>query len=122
MPINNIEVKDSKPFKALNDRIYISLRHQKLQRSKYTGYDFYCKEHFVTKYKSKYSCETPFFFYLSKEIILDNCNFNYCYNNTFLKPAILNGSSEIISANWLKKILLSYTTNNDTPVKIPNYS
>ena len=45
-----------KPYIALNSETYISIRQQELRTSKRTGYKFYCKELFVVKHKSKYSC------------------------------------------------------------------
>ena len=42
---------------ALNSETYISLRHQKLRMCKNIGYEFYCRELFVVKHKSKYSCD-----------------------------------------------------------------
>ena len=48
---------------------YISLRHQELQHCKHVGYDFYCKELFAAKHKSRYICEiTIFLIYLKRSL------------------------------------------------------
>ena len=60
---------------ALNSETYISLKNQELRMCKNIGYEFYCKEHFVVKQKSKYSPESAIF-YLGPDIIKENCNFN----------------------------------------------
>ena len=49
------EIKISKPYIALNDEIYMSLRHHELRSCKHIGNDFYCKELSIIKHKSKYS-------------------------------------------------------------------
>ena len=58
-----------RPYIALNSETYISLRHQELRTCKNIGYEFYCKELFVVKHKSKCSCESAIYFNLSSEII-----------------------------------------------------
>ena len=42
-----------KPYVALNSETYISLRQQELRSCKKIGYEFYCKELFVIKHKSR---------------------------------------------------------------------
>ena len=42
-----------KPYIALNSETYISIRQQKLRSCKRICYEFYCKELFVVKHKSK---------------------------------------------------------------------
>ena len=54
---------------ALNSETYISLRQQELRTCKKIGYEFYCKECFVVKHKSKYTCESVIFFNLGSYII-----------------------------------------------------
>ena len=46
----------NKPYIALNSETDISIRQQELRICKRIGYEFYCKELFVVKHKSKYSC------------------------------------------------------------------
>ena len=56
---------------------------------------FYCKELFVVKHKSKFSCESAIYFNLGSEIIKENCSFTYYFNSTDIKPAVLDGGNEI---------------------------
>ena len=65
-----------KPYIALNSETYISLR-QELRSCKKIGYEFYCKELFVVKHKSCYSCESAIYFNLTTDIIKDNCDFDF---------------------------------------------
>ena len=116
------EIQISKPYTALIDELYISLRHEELRSCKHIGYDFYCEELFIIKCKSKYRCETTVFFDPAKDIIKDSCTFNYCFNNTSIKPVALDGGTENILANWLDKKSLKHTSYNDIPIKIPDYS
>ena len=46
-----------KPYIALISKSYISLWQQELRTCKKTGCEFYCKELFVVKHKTRYSCE-----------------------------------------------------------------
>ena len=59
------------------------------------GYKFYCKELFIVKHKSKYSCESVIYFNLSSEIIKENCNFAYYFNKTNIKPTVLDNGNEL---------------------------
>ena len=62
-----------RPYIALNSETYITIRQQELRTCKRIGFEFYCKELFVVKHKSKYSCESPKYFNLdsdtTKEIV-----------------------------------------------------
>ena len=51
-----------RPYIALNTETYITIRQQELRMCKKIGYEFYCKELFVVKHKSKYSCKSAIFF------------------------------------------------------------
>ena len=51
-----------RPYIALNSEMYITVRQQELRMCKRIGYEFYCKELFVVKLKSKYSCESAIYF------------------------------------------------------------
>ena len=42
--------------------LYVSSRQQELRTCKKIGYEFYCKELFLVKHKSKYSCESVIYF------------------------------------------------------------
>ena len=58
-----------KPYITLNSETYISLRQQELRMCKRIGYKFYCKELFVVKHKTIYSCESAIYFNLNTNII-----------------------------------------------------
>ena len=64
-----------RPYIALNS--YITIRQQELRTCKRIGYEFFCEELFMVKYKSKYSCESAIYFDLDPEIIKGNCKFNF---------------------------------------------
>ena len=50
-----------------------------------------------------------------------NCEFQYYYNKTNIKPTLLDGGFQIILANWPndRKIMCSH--NNNIPVNIPGH-
>ena len=83
----------------MRKRIY-TLHSQELKMYKRIGYEYYCKELFVIK---------------------ANCEFQYYYNKTDIKPTVLDGGFQIILANWpnYKKIMCSH--NNNIPVNIPGH-
>ena len=116
---SHTHVQVDRPYIALNSETYISLRHQELRMCKNIGYEFYCKEHFVVKQKSKYSCESAIHFNLGSEIIKENCNFAYYFNKTDIKTEVLNGGNEIILANWPNNRHIECNIDNDIPVKYP---
>ena len=89
-----------KPYTALNSETYISLRQEELRSCKKTGYKFYCKELFVVKHKSSYSCESAIYFNLTTNIFKNNCDFDFYFNKTDVTPTVLDGGDEIILANW----------------------
>ena len=80
-----------KPYIALNSETYISLRQQELRSCKKIGYEFYCKELFIVKHKSSYSCESAIYFNLTMEIIKNNCKFDFYLNKTDVTPTVLDG-------------------------------
>ena len=80
---------------ALNSEMYILLRQQELRMCKKIGYEFYCKDFFVVKHKSKYSCESVIYFNLSSDIIKEICNFAYYFNKTDKKPMVLDGGMKL---------------------------
>ena len=88
-----------RPYIALNSETYITIRQQELRTCKRIGYEFYCKELFMVKHKSKYSCESAIYFYLDPDIIKENCKFTFYYNKTDITPSVLNGGNKIILAN-----------------------
>ena len=76
---------------------------------------------FVVKHKSSYSCESAIYFNITTDIIRNNCNFDFCYNNTDVTPTVLDGGDEIILANWPNDKYIICNINNDIPVKIPSH-
>ena len=111
----------NKPYIALNKETYISLTNEELRSCKIIGKMFYCKELFVVKHKSSYSCESAIYFNLSTYIIRDNCNFDFYYNKSDIIPTVLDGGNEIILANWLNDKHIICNINNDITVKIPSH-
>ena len=85
------------------------------------GYKFYCKERFVVRHKSRYSCESAIYFDLDKEIIKQNCEFKFYYNKIDVTLTVLNRGSEIILVNWPGDKHIISTINNDIPIKIPSH-
>ena len=80
------------------------------------GYEFYCEELFIVKYKSKYSCESAIYFDLDSEIIKEKCKFNIYYNKTDITPTILNGGNDIILANRPNDKHIICSINNNIPI------
>ena len=115
------ELKIEKPYITLNEEMYITLCSQELKMCKRIGYEYYSKELFVIKSKMRYSCASAICFNLELDVIRANCEFQYYYNKTDIKPTILNGRFQIILANWpnYRKIMCSH--NNNIPVNIPGH-
>ena len=105
-----------KPYTALNSETYISLRQQELRSCKKIGYEFLCKEH-----KSSYSCESAIYFNLTTDIIKNNCDFDFYFNNTYVTPTVLDGGYEIVLANWPNDKHIICNINKDIPIKIPSH-
>ena len=84
---------------TLNSETYISLWQQELRTCKIIVYEFYCKELFVVKHKTKYSCESAIYFNLGTDTVKENCNFRFYYNKTDITPTVLDVGNEIILAN-----------------------
>ena len=96
-------MKIDKPYIALNSQTYILLQTQKLSTCKRIGYEFYFKELFVVKSKSRYSCPSSIYFNLDANIIKENCNFDFYFNKTDIKPSVLDGGHEIFLQIGLAK-------------------
>ena len=92
-------IQVTEPYIALNSEMYISLKIQELEACKKIGYEFYCEELFVVKHRSQHNCESAIYFDSNDEIIKENCEFQYFYSKTDVKPAVLDGGNEIILAN-----------------------
>ena len=114
------QLRIDKPYIALNDETYISLRSQELNTCKKIGYEYFCEELFVVKSKHKFSCTSAVYFNLNQEI-KQNCNFDYYFNKTDITPSVLGGGQQIILANWPSYKRLICTYNNNIPVNIPSH-
>ena len=103
---------------ALNEEMYITLHTQELKMCKKIGYEYYCEELFIIKSKTRYSCASTIYFNIKSDVIRANCEFQYYYNKTDIKPTVLDGEFQIILANWLnyRKIMCSH--NNNIPINI----
>ena len=99
----------------------MSLRTQELATGKKIGYKFYCEELFVVKYKTKYSCKSAIYFDLDAETIKENCEFQYYFSKTDMKPAVLDGGHEIVLANWPNNKHVMCNDNNNIPFRIPSH-
>ena len=76
---------------------------------------------FVVKHRSQHNCESAIYFDSNAEIIKENCEFQYFYNKTNVKPAVLDGGNEIILANWPKSKYMICKDNHEYPIKIPRH-
>ena len=94
------ELKIEKPYITLSEEMYITLHSQELKMCKRIRYEYYCKELFVIKSKMRYSCTSTIYFNLQSDVIKANCDFQYYYNKTDIKPTVLDGGFQIILANW----------------------
>ena len=115
------QLKIDKPYIVLNSETYITLHSQELSTCKKMGYEYYCEKLCVVKSKTRYSCTSTIYFNLGSEIIKENCEYDLYFNKTDVKPTVLDGGYQIISANWprYKKIMCSY--NNNIPISIPSH-
>ena len=115
------ELKIEKLYITLNEETYIKLHSQELKLCKRIGYKYYRKELFVIKSKTRYSCASAIFFNLESDVIKANCEFQYYYNKTDIKPTVLDGGFQIILASWpnYRKIMCSH--NNNIPINIPGH-
>ena len=107
-----------KPYIALNSETYISLRQQELRSCEKIGYEFYYEELLVVKHKSSYSCESAIYFNLTTDIIKNNCDFDFYFNNADVTPTVLDGGDEIVLANWPNDKHIICNINNDIPIRI----
>ena len=77
-----------------------------------------CKELFVIKSKMRYSCTSAIYFNLESDVIKANCEFQYYYNKTDIKPTVLDGGFQIILANWPNYRKIMCLHNNNIPINI----
>ena len=61
------------------------LHTQELKMCKKIGYEYYCKELFVVKSKTRYSYTSAIYFNLESDVIKANCEFQYYYNKMDIK-------------------------------------
>ena len=115
------ELKIEKLYIALNKETYITLYSQELKMCKRIGYEYYCKELFVIKSKTRYSCTSTIYFNLESDVIRANCEFQYYCNKTNIKPIILDGGFQIILANWPNYRNIMCSHNNNILVNIPGH-
>ena len=115
------ELKIEKPYIALNEEIYITLCTEELKMCKKIRYVYYCEELFVIKSKSRYSCTSMIYFNLESDVIKANCEFQYYYNKTDIKPTVLGGGFQIILANWPNYRKIMCLHNNNIPINIPGH-
>ena len=115
------QLKIDKPYIALDEETYISLHPQELNTCKKIGYEYLCEELFVVKSKNRYSHASVVYFNLGSKIIKENCEFNFYFNNTDVKPAVLDGGYQIILTNWssYKRIICAH--NNNIPIDMPSH-
>ena len=118
---SNTHLRIKKPYIALNSETYISLRQEELRPCKKIGYEFYCKELFIVKHKSSFSCESAIYFNLTTNIIKNNCDFDFYFNKTDVTPTVLDGGNEIVLANWPNDKHIICNINNDIPIRIPSH-
>ena len=112
------ELKIGKPYIVLNKETYIMLHTQELKMCKKIGYEYYCKELFVVKSKTRCSCTSAIYFNLESDVIKANCEFQYYYKKMDVKPTILNGGFQSILANCPNYRKCSH--NNNIPINIPS--
>ena len=115
------ELKIEKPYIALNEETYITLHTQELKMCKKIRDEYYCKELFVIKSKSRYSCASMIYFNLESDVIKANCEFQYYYNKTDIKPTVLNVGFQIILANWPNYRKIMCLHNNNILINIPGH-
>ena len=111
------ELKIEKPYIASNEETCITLCLQELKMCKSIGYEYYCKELFIIKSKTRYSSASTIYFNLESDVIKANCEFWYYYNKTDIKPTILDGGFQIILANWPNYRKIMCLHNNNIPIK-----
>ena len=111
-------LKIEKPYITLNEEMYITLHTQEQKMCKKIGYEYYCEELFIIKSKSRYSCASTIYFNLESDVIRANCEFQYYYNKTDIKPTVLDGGFQIILANWPNYMKIMCLHNNNIPINI----
>ena len=117
------EVTVTKPYLASNRDYYIQLVLPELVMCKKIRRTHYCEELFLVKHKTKHSCESAIFYNLTRETVLQNCDFKYYYNTSVL-PSVLDGGAHILLANMLndKRLICSYDQGLARPLPTSSYA
>ena len=63
----------------------------------------------------------PLYFQLVRQMIKENCIFDYYYNKTDVKPSILDRGYEIVLVNWPSFKRIGCSTHNNIPIDIPSH-
>ena len=116
-----MEILVKKPYIAINLETYINIHWQEFVTCKGISCEFYSEELFVVRHKSIHSCESAIYFDLDTDIIKKNCDFIFYYNKSDIAPTVLDGSNEIILANWPNDKHIICTINNDLLIEIPSH-
>ena len=58
---------------------------------------------------------------MTTNIIKNNCDFDFYFNNTDVTPTVLDGGDEIVLADWPNDKHIICNINNDIPIKIPSH-
>ena len=115
------ELKIEKLYIALNEEMHITLCIQELKMCKKIGYEYYCEELFVISSKTRYSSTSTIYFNLKSDVIKANCEFQYYYNRTDIKPTVLDGGLQIILPNWPNYRKIMCLHNNNIPINVPGH-
>ena len=75
----------------------------------------------MVRHKTIHSCESAIYFNLNTEIIKQNCDFLFYYNETDITLAVLDGGNEIILTNWPADKHIICSINNNIPIEIPSH-
>ena len=58
---------------------------------------------------------------MTVDIIKNNCDFDFYFNETDVTPTVLDGGNEIVLANWPNDKHIICNVSNDIPMKIPSH-
>ena len=72
----------------------------------------------MVRHKMIHRCKSAIYFDLNTEIIKQNCDFLFYYNNTDITLDVLDGGNEIILANWPTNKHIICSINNDILIEI----
>ena len=76
----------------------------------------------LIRHRTKHSCKSAIYFDLNADIIKETCDFQNYFNNTDLKPSVLDGGHEIILANLPNTKYVICNDNHNLPIKIPSHA